>query len=165
MNKRDQLIISNLKFVRFLINKHYPIYSNDEDIYQIGCIGLVKAANTYDDGRSITFQAYATSCILNEIRMHFRRNRNKPVEVSFNAPVNENVTLEDTLVGDSDVDFFDLAPLVKRLTKVERDYLILAMKGLRKTDIAREMKVTKTYVSRVFNQIHKKWNITYKERT
>lgn len=165
MINRDELVNDYLYFVHFLINRHYPTYATDEDIYQIGCVGLVKAADTYDEGRSITFQAYATTCILNEIRMHFRKNRNKLSEISFNEPINDDLVLEDILVGDTDIDFFDLAPLVRRLTKTERDYLILAMKGLRKTDIAREMKVSKTYVSCVFNQIHKKWDITYKERT
>lgn len=165
MNNRDELIINNLPFVRFIIKKHFPTYVNDDDIIQIGCIGLVNAANTYDKNCGITFQAYAAPCIRNEIRMHFRRNQNKYTEVSFNEPVGDDSTLEDVLVGDKDIDFFDLAPLIRKLTKIERDYLILAMKGLRRTDIAREMKVSKTYVSRVFNQIHKKWDITYKERT
>lgn len=166
--EREALIISHLDFVHYVIWKYYPGYgrNDEEDIYQIGCLGLVKAANSYDPNK-YEFTTYAGTCIHNEIGMHLRNTsrKNKNIKmVSFCDEINPGQTIEDIIVGNDGIDTFDLDPFIKKLTKLERDYVVLAIRGYNKTDIAREMGVSKSYVSLIFKRIHQKWDSTYNKK-
>lgn len=163
--EREALIVSHLDFVHYIIWKHFPEYGKDEeDIYQIGCLGLVKAARSYRPETGMTFTTYSGTCIRHEIGQHLRKQskRDKQVKmISLCEPISEEGTIEDMLVGDTDIDTFDLEPFIKKLTKLERDYVVLAIRGYNKTDIAREMSVSKSYVTLIFKRIHLKWDSTY----
>ena len=67
------LVEENLGLISFAMNK-LPIYLFDsrEDAFQIGVIGLMKAARSYDPDRKILFATYAVPCITNELRMALR---------------------------------------------------------------------------------------------
>lgn len=160
---REKLIVENLALVHFIIWKYFPGYGRDEDMFQTGCIGLIRAANKFDPDRDIEFSTYASRAIRNEIGMHLRKldKRKKIKMISIQEPVNDDQNIEDVLIGETGIDTFDLEPFIKKLTKLERDYVVLAIRGYNKTDIARENGVSKSYVTLIFKRIHKKWDDTY----
>ena len=59
-----------------------------EDLCPSGCIGLIKAVNTFDPSKKIKLATYASRCIENEILMYLRRNSRNKAEVSFDEPLN-----------------------------------------------------------------------------
>ena len=63
------LVEENLGLISYAMTK-LPIYLFDsrEDAFQIGTIGLMKAARHYDPSRNILFSTYAMPCIVNELR-------------------------------------------------------------------------------------------------
>lgn len=63
----EQAVVDNQKLVHFAINRYFPGFHDDEDIFQVGWIGLWKACIGYDSSRS-KFSTYAVRCIINEIR-------------------------------------------------------------------------------------------------
>lgn len=77
MNSREieQAVVDNQNLVRFAINRYFPSLRDDEDIFQVGWIGLWRACIGYDSSRS-KFSTYAVRCIINEIRVELR-NRAK----------------------------------------------------------------------------------------
>ncbi len=69
---RNILIESNLPLVRSLVNRYkYSNYDRD-DLFQIGCIGLINAIDKFDLSYEVQFSTYAVPLILGEIKKHFR---------------------------------------------------------------------------------------------
>jgi len=68
---RQLLIEHNLRLVAHIIKKHYSGARDQEDLVSIGTIGLIKAVDTFDANKG-RLATYASRCIENEIRMHFR---------------------------------------------------------------------------------------------
>ena len=68
-----KLVEENLGLVAFALKK-IPVgyFDSREDAYQIGSIGLMKAARSYDPEKRVLFATYAMPCILNELRMALR---------------------------------------------------------------------------------------------
>ena len=74
MTDRNRLIEENLNLVWFTLRKYYPRMCDieeTEDLFQIGCLGLIYAADTYDDAKSIAFTTYAVGCIRTYISHEF----------------------------------------------------------------------------------------------
>ena len=70
------MVEQNLQLVPYTLHKYVPkqvLRTNEwDDFYQIGCIGLMRAAATFDAARGVRFSTYAIKCILVSIRMHLR---------------------------------------------------------------------------------------------
>lgn len=79
-NKTDQLITDNLGLVHACCHKFTGRSIEYEDLFQIGCIGLIKAAERFDESKGFCFSTYAVPVILGEIKRVFRDTG--PVKVS-----------------------------------------------------------------------------------
>lgn len=75
---RELLVRHNLLLVRTVAARF--VGEAPEDLFQVGCIGLLKAMDNFDLSRDTAFSTYAVPRILGEIRMYLRDN--KPVKVS-----------------------------------------------------------------------------------
>lgn len=71
-DNREQLIENNLGLVRSCANRFRGRGAEYDDLYQAGCVGLIKAADGFDPSRGFTFSTYAVPVILGEIRRIFR---------------------------------------------------------------------------------------------
>lgn len=69
---RDKFIEENLPLVHSLCKRFVGRGIEYDDLYQAGCVGLVKAVDAFDDGRGLCFSTYAVPVILGEIRRMFR---------------------------------------------------------------------------------------------
>lgn len=69
---REEFISNNLGLVHSLCKRFVGKGIEYDDLYQAGCIGLVKAYDAFDDERGICFSTYAVPVILGEIRRLFR---------------------------------------------------------------------------------------------
>lgn len=72
INSRDKFIESNLPLVHSLCKRFIGRGIEYDDLYQAGCIGLVKATDGFDEDRGLCFSTYAVPVILGEIRRMFR---------------------------------------------------------------------------------------------
>ena len=70
----NKLIELNLPLVTSISKKFINRGYDYEDIYQIGCMGLVKAINNFDEGFGVKFSTYAVPMIIGEIRRYMRDN-------------------------------------------------------------------------------------------
>lgn len=77
---RDRLINCNLKLVFNLVRRFQNRGYELEDLFQIGCIGLMKAIDKFDLSYDVRFSTYAVPMIVGEIRRHLRDDN--PVKVS-----------------------------------------------------------------------------------
>jgi len=70
--QRDKLVDGNLGLVRSCANKFRGRGVDYDDLFQAGCVGLIKAADNFDESRGFAFSTYAVPVILGEIRRIFR---------------------------------------------------------------------------------------------
>jgi RNA polymerase sporulation-specific sigma factor len=71
-NARDRLVEANLRLVRSLVARFASTSADPEDLFQLGCIGLLKAVDRFDLTYDVRFSTYAVPLILGEIRRHLR---------------------------------------------------------------------------------------------
>ncbi|MBR1717781.1 MAG: SigB/SigF/SigG family RNA polymerase sigma factor [Bacilli bacterium] len=73
INAKEELINGNLKLVLSILKK-YNNRDNMDDLFQVGCIGLIKAIDNFDLSHEVKFSTYAVPMILGEIRRYLRDN-------------------------------------------------------------------------------------------
>ena len=69
---REILVKKNITLVRSIVNKYQVYYYDKEDLFQIGCLGLIKAIDKFDMSYSVQFSTYAVPIIIGEIKQYFR---------------------------------------------------------------------------------------------
>ena len=78
---REQLIAGNLRLVLSVIQKFIGRGENVDDLFQVGCIGLIKAIDNFDaENHDVLFSTYGVPMISGEIRRYLRDN--SPIRVS-----------------------------------------------------------------------------------
>ena len=81
---REQLIEGNLRLVLSVIQRFSGRYSqrneNLDDLFQVGCVGLIKAIDNFDVSQNVRFSTYGVPMIIGEIRRYLRDN--SPIRVS-----------------------------------------------------------------------------------
>lgn len=77
---REELIKGNLRLVLSVIQRFNNRGEYVDDLFQVGCIGLIKAIDNFDLGQNVRFSTYAVPMIIGEIRRYLRDNN--PVRVS-----------------------------------------------------------------------------------
>ena len=73
---RELLVEGNLKLVLSILKKYQNRCDNMDDLFQIGCIGLMKAIDNFDLSKNVRFSTYAVPLILGEVRRYLRDNSN-----------------------------------------------------------------------------------------
>lgn len=72
MSRREEVICNNIGLVHTCARRFLGRGVEYDDLFQAGCMGLVKAADGFDEGRGLKFSTYAVPVILGEIRRLFR---------------------------------------------------------------------------------------------
>lgn len=80
---RELLINSNLRLVLSVVQKFSNRGENPDDLFQVGCIGLIKAIDNFDPSHEVRFSTYAVPMIIGEIRRHLRDNNSVRVSRSM----------------------------------------------------------------------------------
>lgn len=80
---REQYIKGNLRLVLSVIQRFSNSNENVDDLFQIGCIGLIKAIDNFDITQNVKFSTYAVPMIIGEIRRYLRDNNSIRVSRSL----------------------------------------------------------------------------------
>ncbi len=72
---REKMIIGNIRLVLSVIQRFPPKREGVDDLFQVGCIGLIKAIDNFDPSFDVKFSTYAVPMIIGEIR-RFQRDNN-----------------------------------------------------------------------------------------
>ncbi|MBR1599773.1 MAG: RNA polymerase sporulation sigma factor SigG [Lachnospiraceae bacterium] len=73
-NAREKLIEGNLRLVLSVIRRFQSVNENADDLFQVGCIGLMKAIDNFDRSLNVKFSTYAVPMIIGECRRYLRDN-------------------------------------------------------------------------------------------
>ena len=77
---REMLIRGNLRLVLSVVQRFTNRGENPDDLFQVGCVGLIKAVDHFDVSQQVRFSTYAVPMILGEIRRYLRDNT--PMRIS-----------------------------------------------------------------------------------
>lgn len=80
---RNLLVEGNLKLVLSILKRFHHRTDNMDDLFQIGCVGLVKAIDNFDLSHEVRFSTYAVPMILGEVRRYLRDNNSIRVSRSL----------------------------------------------------------------------------------
>ena len=83
MDAREQLIAGNLRLVLSVIQKFTNRGENVDDLFQVGCIGLIKAIDNFNTELDVRFSTYGVPMIIGEIRRYLRDNSSMRVSRSM----------------------------------------------------------------------------------
>ncbi|MDR2045115.1 MAG: RNA polymerase sporulation sigma factor SigG [Clostridium sp.] len=83
LDARKQYIEGNLRLVLSVIKRFSSSNENVDDLFQIGCIGLIKAIDNFDSSLNVKFSTYAVPMIIGEIRRFLRDNNSIRVSRSL----------------------------------------------------------------------------------
>lgn len=80
LSARERIVSGNLRLVLSVIKRFNNRGENPDDLFQVGCIGLIKATDNFDLSQNVRFSTYAVPMIIGEIRRYIRDNN--PIRVS-----------------------------------------------------------------------------------
>ncbi|MBR6120599.1 MAG: RNA polymerase sporulation sigma factor SigK [Oscillospiraceae bacterium] len=165
---RNVLIERNLRLVAHILKKYYAQASDQEDLLSIGTIGLIKGIESFDLSKGARLATYAARCVENEILMYFRSQRKSAGELSLSDCIEtgkdgSSLSVQDVVASEEDL-FEDLSRkeearrlhraiadcLTEREQRVVRlRYGLGGQKPLRQQEVARELGISRSYVSRI----------------
>lgn len=71
---REKFINGNLRLVLSIIKRFYTRGENADDLFQVGCVGLIKAMDNFDPKQNCQFSTYAVPMIVGEVKRYLRDN-------------------------------------------------------------------------------------------
>ena len=71
---REELILGNLRLVLSVVGRFNPKRDSADDLFQVGCVGLIKAIDNFNPDFAVRFSTYAVPMIIGEVRRYQRDN-------------------------------------------------------------------------------------------
>lgn len=163
------LIVRNLRLVAHMVKHYAPMQKDINELISIGTLGLIKAVRTFDYSKGSRLATYAAKCIDNELLMSFRSDKKHFREVSINEPVGNDkegneISILDVLEahGDDFLDAYILRTDVNTLNEaihntlsqrekiiIIKRYGLLGYSETTQKELAEEMNISRSYVSRI----------------
>lgn len=109
---REQYIKGNLRLVLSVIQRFSSNHENADDLFQVGCIGLMKAIDNFDRTLDVKFSTYAVPMILGEVRRYLRDNNSIRVSRSLRDTAYKAIYAKEQLVKTLDHD-----PTIEEIAK------------------------------------------------
>ena len=101
---RDDLINGNLKLVLSILKKFTNKTDNLDDLFQVGCLGLVKAIDNFDTSYDVKLSTYACPMILGEIKRYLRDNSALRISRSIKDLAYKSLKLKEDLMTDNGIE-------------------------------------------------------------
>lgn len=110
---RDRIAEGNLKLVLSILKKFNRRSENMDDLFQIGCVGLMKAIDNFDLSHEVKFSTYAVPMILGEIKRYLRDNISIRVSRSVKDIAYHTLKLKEELTNKNNIE-----PSIKEISDI-----------------------------------------------
>ncbi|SBW05024.1 RNA polymerase sigma-G factor [uncultured Eubacteriales bacterium] len=128
MDAREQLIAGNLRLVLSVIQKFTNRGENVDDLFQVGCIGLIKAIDNFNTDLDVRFSTYGVPMIVGEIRRYLRDNSSLRVSRSMRDTAYKVLQAKEKFMAEHQRE-----PTVEEIAKVleiRREDVVFAMDAI-----------------------------------
>lgn len=120
---RDELVNGNLRLVLSVIQRFSNRGENLDDLFQVGCIGLIKAIDNFDITQSVRFSTYAVPMIIGEIRRYLRDNNAIRVSRSIKDTAYKAMRAKEELINENQTEP-SISQIAKKLQLPETEVVI-----------------------------------------
>lgn len=163
--EQETMVKNNMGLVTHIVIKFNGVAEFD-DLFQVGCIGLIKAVRSFDISKGFAFATFATPVIRNEILMYLRRERNRIKTSSLNKIINDenmyevgdliesNFSLDDEIVCRDLLKHLNIG--LGKLNARDRKIVIWYISGHKQDDIAKKIGVSQAQISRIIRGFREK---------
>ncbi len=125
---REELINGNLRLVLSVIQRFTNRGENLDDLFQVGCIGLIKAIDNFDIDLNVRFSTYGVPMIIGEIRRYLRDNNSIRVSRSMRDVAYKAMQVKEQIIATSGQE-----PSIDEVAKkldVKRETLVIALESI-----------------------------------
>lgn len=125
---RDELISGNLRLVLSVIQRFTNRGENLDDLFQVGCIGLIKSIDNFDISQNVRFSTYAVPMIIGEIRRYLRDNNSVRVSRSLRDMAYHAMQAKEKLINELQRD-----PTIEEIAKelgVPKEDVVIALEAI-----------------------------------
>lgn len=99
-NARDELVKGNLRLVLSVVQRFSNRGENMDDLFQVGCIGLIKAIDNFDTNMDVRFSTYAVPMVIGEIRRYLRDNNSVRVSRSMRDTAYKAMQIKERIMSE-----------------------------------------------------------------
>ncbi len=127
-NARNKLINCNLRLVLSVVQRFSSRGENPDDLFQVGCIGLIKAIDNFDITQNVRFSTYAVPMIIGEIRRYLRDNNSIRVSRSIKDTAYKAMQVKERLIGERQTE-----PTVSEIAnelQIPREDVVIALESI-----------------------------------
>lgn len=128
LKAREELISGNLKLVLSVIKRFHNRGENLDDLFQVGCVGLIKAIDNFDTSHGVRFSTYAVPMIIGEIRRYLRDNNSLRVSRSLRDIAYKSMQAKEKLTT-----LYGREPTVEEIAKeldMPKKDIVIAMEAI-----------------------------------
>lgn len=128
---KEKLVQGNLKLVLSMVQRFSYRNENMDDLFQIGCIGLIKSIDNFDLSQGVRFSTYAVPMILGEIKRYLRDNQSIRVSRHLKDIAYRSMKFKETFVAQHEVE-----PTIEQMAvalEVKPKEVIEAMEAMQQT--------------------------------
>lgn len=125
---REQYIKGNLRLVLSVIQRFHHSNENADDLFQVGCIGLMKAIDNFDITLDVKFSTYAVPMIIGEVRRYLRDNNSIRVSRSL-----RDIAYKAIYTKESYIKKYDREPTIEEIAKeldMEKEMILFALDAI-----------------------------------
>ena len=125
---RHDFIYGNLRLVLSILQRFNNRGENVDDLFQIGCIGLIKALDNFDPSHEVKFSTYAVPMIIGEIRRYLRDNNSIRVSRSLRDVAYKALLVRDKLIKENNNE-----PTISQIAKelnIPREEVVFALDAI-----------------------------------
>ncbi len=117
---REKFVQGNLRLVLSIIQRFNNRGENPDDLFQVGCIGLIKAIDNFDLSQNVQFSTYAVPMIIGEIRRYLRDNNSIRVSRSLKDIAYKALQVKEKLINQNSKEP-TVAEIAKELNLPKKD--------------------------------------------
>lgn len=125
---RDELINGNLRLVLSVVQRFANRGENPDDLFQVGCIGLIKSIDNFDINQQVRFSTYAVPMIIGEIRRYLRDNNSIRVSRSIKDTAYRAMQVKERLINKNQKE-----PTVSEIAEelgIAREDVVIALESI-----------------------------------
>lgn len=97
---KDDLVNGNLKLVLSILKKYNNRTDNMDDLFQVGCVGLIKAIDNFDLSHEVKFSTYAVPMILGEVKRYLRDNNSVRIARSIKDIAYHAMRIKEEIINE-----------------------------------------------------------------
>lgn len=125
---REELIEGNLRLVLSVIQRFSASTENADDLFQVGCIGLMKAIDNFDRSMNVKFSTYAVPMIIGECRRYLRDNNSIRVSRSLRDIAYKAIYAKERILKEEDRE-----PTIDEVAKeieMDKELVVMALDAI-----------------------------------